>query len=346
MKLDTKISKDYVMKLYDGVSDGLIQIDLKENVTCYKLSKEYFKNYEDDDDIKKKKSVYILYGKGKFYIGQAGMRKNDTAITSRIKEHIKNQQRDFFEEIVFFCDSSNTWDGGELDYLEASLINYFKEKGFPLDSKQRNETIDRYLDLTTEFRYKKHLQEILIMIDILGYDAIRQIVNGTINIENRMDNTDNDALKNPCTTNGNVNSNSISSVKLTIEKYQCLMNARKQRAAICKEFLIDWGIEIDVECFNFASYSNKNKYYWMEPSKNVLNEKWMFVLYDDSVKQMDLFCIPEKTFTYIQRKRNSLIIRKDKPQCLRLEIDKEYTEKLSEKNLSDFLVKKLCIQIV
>lgn len=176
MQLNTAISKVYEMSLFEGESDGLIQFKLGEDVLCYKISKDYFDKYKDDNDIKNLKSIYVLYGKGKFYVGQAGIRKDDTAITSRIKEHLKDPAKDFVEEIVFFCHSNNRWNGGELDYLEASLIEYFKAQGFPLYKEQNNETKDPYLDQSVKFKYDKHFREIMIMLDILGYDAIRKLV--------------------------------------------------------------------------------------------------------------------------------------------------------------------------
>ena len=42
MKLDTAISKVYEMSLFEGDGNGLIQIRLGEDVTCYKISKDYF----------------------------------------------------------------------------------------------------------------------------------------------------------------------------------------------------------------------------------------------------------------------------------------------------------------
>jgi hypothetical protein len=176
MQLNPAVSKVYEMSLFEGESDGLIQFKLGEDVLCYKISKDYFDKYKEDNDIKKLKSIYVLYGKGKFYVGQAGIRKDDTAITSRIKEHLKDPTKDFVEEIVFFCHSNNRWNGGELDYLEASLIEYFKAQGFPLYKEQNNETKDPYLDQSVQFKYEKHFREIKIMLDILGYNMIRKLI--------------------------------------------------------------------------------------------------------------------------------------------------------------------------
>lgn len=337
MKLNAAVSKVYEMSLYDGESDGLIQINLGEDVMCYKISKDFFSKYQDDEDIKNKKSIYVLYGSGKFYVGQAGIRKDDTAITSRIKEHLKDPQKDFVEEIVFFCHSTNKWSGGELDYLEASLINYFKEHGFPLYKDQNNETIDPYLDSGVKFKYEKHLREIIIMIDILGYDAIRKVL------------TSKNVIDSKKTKNTEKNKQSSLTVKkqLPVEIYNKLMTMRKGKGDVCKQLLIDWGISVEVNNLNFASFSNKNKQYWMEPSRDVLTEDWMFVLFDDNKKEMDLFFIPAKTFTYKDGQNNSLRLRKDKPGLLKLEIKQSpYIDKQSDKDFSSFHVQKICFEIV
>ena len=331
MKLDTAISKVYEMSLFEGDGNGLIQIRLGEDVTCYKISKDYFDKYKDDDDIKKKKSIYILYGKGKFYIGQAGIRKDDTAITSRIKEHLKDPSKDFVEEIVFFCDSANRWNGGELDYLEASLIMDYKEQGFPLYKEQNNETIDGYLDPSVKFKYDKHLREIRIMLDILGYDAIRKVVND-------MQCTD---IVTPVIKN-NTSTESIDvSRELPHDVFDILINKGRGKAEVCRRQLNEWGICVNTDKFNFASYAPRG-HYWMEPAKDVVDEDWTFALFDPNVNELSVFFVPKDTFTCVPGNSNALKLRADKPQVIKLEIKKDpFIDKQSSHDFSKYLVKRI-----
>lgn len=336
MKLDTAISKVYEMSLFEGDGNGLIQIRLGEDVICYKISKDYFDKYKDDDDIKKKKSIYILYGKGKFYIGQAGIRKDDTAITSRIKEHLKDPSKDFVEEIVFFCDSANRWNGGELDYLEASLIMDFKEHGFPLYKEQNNETIDVYLDPSVKFKYDKHLREIRIMLDILGYDAIRKVVND-------MQCTD---TVTPAIMSNTLTESIDISKELSHDVLDVLINKGRGKADVCRRQLNEWGICITTDKFNFASYASRG-HYWMEPAKDVVEKDWTFALFDPSVNELLVFFVPKDTFTCVQGKSNALKLRADKPQVIKLEIKKDpFIDKQSNIDFGKYLVKRIKYAVV
>lgn len=342
MELNTAVSKVYEMNLYEGESDGLIRFDLGEDVHCYKISKDYFDKYKDDDDIKKLKSIYILYGNGKFYIGQAGIRKDDTAITSRIKEHLKDPQKDFVEEIVFFCDSSNRWNGGELDYLEASLILYFKKQGYPLFKEQNNETIDPYLSSSVRFKYEKHLREIRIILDILGYDAIRKIVTAKETKETCSTEAvqgSNEAITPPQITN-----EGVKTIKKSVLDKLLIM--RKGKADVCKQQLLEWGISVKTNRFNFASYSPRG-HYWMEPSKDVLNEDWTFVLFDADAKEVLVFMIPKQAFTYETGKTNSLKIRNDKQELIKLEIKKSpYVDKATNQDFTPYLTDKIIFDVI
>lgn len=332
MKLNPSISKIYEMKLYDGESDGLIVVNLGEGVKCYKLSKDFFDQYKDDNDIKKLKSVYVLYGKGKFYVGQAGIRKDDTAITSRIKEHLKDPDKDFVEEIVFFCNQNNKWDGGALDYLEASLIMHFKDNGFPLYKEQNNETIDPYLDEDVKFKYDKYLREIITMLDVLGYDAIRKLI------------SDEDSSKHgekSCSFNSivTVSKNMPSAI------FNKLITKRRDKVDICKELLTNWGISLGDTAFNFASYSLAKGHYWMEPLKEVVEQEWNFVLFNSETRKIVVFSIPQNTFNL--ENGNKLIIRKDKPRYVKLEIvDGTFIDKQSKIDFTPYISARIDFSIV
>ena len=331
MQLNPAVSKVYEMSLFEGESDGLIQFKLGEDVLCYKISKDYFDKYKEDNDIKNLKSIYVLYGKGKFYVGQAGIRKDDTAITSRIKEHLKDPAKDFVEEIVFFCHSNNRWNGGELDYLEASLIEYFKEQGFPMYKEQNNETKDPYLDQSVQFKYDKHFREIKIMLDILGYDAIRKVATDVTHHQE----TAEILVANTDTTFD------VRNEIMPKNTYNLLLAKRRDKANICRSQLLNWNISLDSDKFNFASYSNKG-HFWMEPPVEVVKQDWIFSLFDPDEKEIVVFFIPKNTFIAGGKKENSLVIRKDKPGVIKLEIKKlPYKDKQSGVNFDSYMVARI-----
>lgn len=175
MDFDENLGKVYTLSLYDGDSKGLVEISMDGmDLVCYKLSKAYFQKYKDDQDLKNKKSVYFLYGGGCFYVGQAGIRRDGTAITSRINEHLKNPEKDFLEEIVFFCQDKNEWDSGTLDYIEASLIELFEIKGYRFAHPQNHETKDKYLSKTKIHKYNTYMKDIeRIIVSIFSYQHLQ-----------------------------------------------------------------------------------------------------------------------------------------------------------------------------
>ena len=123
--------------------------------------------------------------------------------------------------------------------------------------------------------------------------------------------------------------------------YDKLLTMRKGKAEICLNQLKNWGVDVQGNRFNFASFSKKG-HYWMEPSKQVLLEDWTFVLFDESLKKLYQFNIPQNTFTYEVGKSNSLKIRADKPDLIKLEIKKTpYIDKQSNQDFSNFLVAEI-----
>ena len=234
--------------------------------------------------------------------------------------------------IVFFCHSNNRWNGGELDYLEASLIEYFKEQGFPMYKEQNNETKDPYLDQSVQFKYDKHFREIKIMLDILGYDAIRKVISDAT--QHQQEPTDIPAINTDISL-------CVRSEIMSINTYNLLLAKRRDKANVCRRQLLDWDITVDSEKFNFASYSNKG-HFWMEPPVDVVKQDWTFALFDSDEKEIVVFSIPKNTFITGGKRENSLVIRKDKPGVIKLEIKKlPYIDKQSGVNFDSYIVAKI-----
>ena len=78
----------------------------------------------------KNSGIYFLIGesteenKSIVYVGQAGNRKNDEAVLSRLLEHDKDGKMDFFNEVIVLTTDTNIFGPTELNYLE----NKFAEK--------------------------------------------------------------------------------------------------------------------------------------------------------------------------------------------------------------------------
>jgi hypothetical protein len=68
--------------------------------------------------------VYFLFGTVEesggdvVYVGQAGVRKNGEGILYRLKEHMRNPDKDYWTEAVVFTTSNNSFGPTEISYLE------------------------------------------------------------------------------------------------------------------------------------------------------------------------------------------------------------------------------------
>ena len=85
----------------------------------------------------------------------------------------------------------------------------------------------------------------------------------------------------------------------------------------------------------------------MEPSKEVLNEDWTFVLFDADAKELLVFMIPKQAFTYEIGKTNSLKIRSDKPELIKLEIKKKpYVDKATNQDFTPYLTDRINFEVL
>lgn len=88
-----------------------------------------------DIPILKQSGVYFLFGisdetgQDVVYVGQAGVRKNGEGILLRLKEHVQNQDKDYWTEAIAFATSNNSFGPTEISYLENRFCNMAKDSG-------------------------------------------------------------------------------------------------------------------------------------------------------------------------------------------------------------------------
>lgn len=122
--------KNINMFLMEGDVTGIIKCTLLNwtgviyKIPRLKLNSEIIKNRQHF----KNSGIYFLIGKSEdenfVYVGQAGNRKNGKGLFQRLTEHIKNEEMDFFNEVVVLTTDNNIFGPTELNYLE----NKFTEK--------------------------------------------------------------------------------------------------------------------------------------------------------------------------------------------------------------------------
>ncbi len=115
--------------LMDGDANGRMKCTLANwTGITYKIPRTELDKCKERDDLKQS-GVYFLFGTSDqtgdpvVYIGQAGSRKNGEGILSRLQEHKRNPDKDYWTEAVVFTTSNNSFGPTEISYLENRFCN-------------------------------------------------------------------------------------------------------------------------------------------------------------------------------------------------------------------------------
>lgn len=120
--------------LMDYEPTGRIKCSI-DGTTCvaFKINREDLDKCKDRKELKQS-GIYFLFGgtsddsaKEVVYIGQAGVRKNGEALLTRLKEHNRNTEKDYWNEAVAFTTTDDTFGPTEISYLENYFCNLAKE---------------------------------------------------------------------------------------------------------------------------------------------------------------------------------------------------------------------------
>lgn len=120
----TPRTKNINLFLLDGTASGRIKctlsnwtglvykiprtdLDLCSSIPAFNQSGVYFLFGTDDTT-----------GEQYVYVGQASNRKNGEGILSRLREHKRNPEKDYWTEVIIFTTSANTMGPTEISYLE------------------------------------------------------------------------------------------------------------------------------------------------------------------------------------------------------------------------------------
>lgn len=125
----TTHGKSINLYLMDGEPSGRIKCTLANwTGIAYRIPRTSLEKCKDRDDLKQS-GVYFLFGvsdetgKPLVYIGQAGARKNGEGILNRLQEHKRNPQKDYWNEVIVFTTSNNSFGPTEISYLENRFCN-------------------------------------------------------------------------------------------------------------------------------------------------------------------------------------------------------------------------------
>ena len=121
--------KNINLYLIDGDSSGRIKCTIANwTGVAYKIPRTELEKCKNREDLKQS-GVYFLFGTSEqaetpvVYIGQAGVRKNGEGILSRLLEHKRSPEKDYWTEAITFITSNNSFGPTEISYLENRFYN-------------------------------------------------------------------------------------------------------------------------------------------------------------------------------------------------------------------------------
>ena len=113
----------------DGSATGRIKCTLANwTGLAFKIPRTELDSCRERNDLKQS-GVYFLFGtsdetgKSVVYIGQAGSRKKGEGILSRLLEHKRNPEKEYWTEAVIFTTSNDSFGATEISYLENRFCN-------------------------------------------------------------------------------------------------------------------------------------------------------------------------------------------------------------------------------
>ena len=115
---------------------------------------------------------------------------------------------------------------------------------------------------------------------------------------------------------------------------------------ICKELFEEWGIAHD-KSLDYAKYGQGSRYYWMEPSKDVLTDDWTCVLFNIDALKITVLRIPKDSLSVNSGKGFKMRNDASKKGKLKLEfLEDSFIDKPSKVNFSKFITNIIDVKIV
>ena len=177
----SKQSRFVQLFLIDGDAKGRVQARL-DNWTgiAYKIPRRMLEQSKDRDDLRHC-GVYFLLGEDEetgrrvVYIGQARERKSGDALLARCREHLKNSEKSFFNEIVFFTTATDEFGPTELCYLENQFC-LLAMAANRYDVENGNEPSVGKVTEAKEAELDCYIENAKILMNVLGHKVLEPLV--------------------------------------------------------------------------------------------------------------------------------------------------------------------------
>ncbi len=187
------LGKSINLFLMDGEASGRIKCTLANwTGVAYKIPRIELDKCKEREDLKQS-GVYFLFGvdedtdENVVYIGQAGARKNGDGILTRLFEHKRNADKDYWTEAVVFTTSNNSFGPTEISYLENRFCGMANEaKRYVV--KNGNEPTSGNITEEKESEMEEFIEYSKIIMGALGFKVFVSLVSSKKSTENNIDN--------------------------------------------------------------------------------------------------------------------------------------------------------------
>ena len=152
--------------LFNGDPNGIV-FSFLSNWTgqAIKVPRNYLEEVKERIEVNKP-GIYFLFSKkedeNQIYIGES------ENVYKRLLQHIKNEEKDFFDEVVIFTSKDDDLTKGHIKYLEYRLINEVSNN-LKFDLKNKNSTGCPSLPEMYKVVLEEYIKNIKILLPTLGY---------------------------------------------------------------------------------------------------------------------------------------------------------------------------------
>ena len=168
------MSKSMLINLFllDGTAGGRIKCTVNSRTEIiFKFPRKDLVKCKGRSELENA-GVYILLGeedgRPTVYIGQAGGRKNGKGILSRLNEHERNPDKNFWTEAIVFTTSDNSFGATEISWLEHKFCD-MAIKAARFSVKNGNDPSPGNITEEKESELEKHSEFAQLVLSAIGY---------------------------------------------------------------------------------------------------------------------------------------------------------------------------------
>ena len=300
-------AKKITLYLENGTLDGLVNISETDGWDfggeLYSCPRDNVDALVNNPFINNKIGVYLLLSTDRVYVGQS------IDLASRITQH--KLGKDWWERVILFTSKNNELNQSHITYLESKLIQKAIECS-TVDSENKTFGNKTCLGIGDAKLLDQYLDEAFFVLELLGINVFK---------------------KNKEQTKSQI---SLSTITEKTEEDREL-RAKSETA----RFLKNKGIVL-TKNFSYSKLQEKKNWFWINPKTSFLDEEWMLVLNNQVQKKIYVLKVPKNSFKCSFDIVGTLIVRKDKPNYIDLNIDTDtFVDYRSKMSFKEFIINEI-----